>query len=97
MADVTTSENFLCYIFFSSSKNTNKPLYQAKPQVTCTSSIGCFFFLQDKVSKIHQYFVVVFNKIIIPLALAVYEMIIVTRPISSFILFSEGTVTNPAF
>ena len=50
-----------------------KPLYHAREVAT----IYCFLVVLEKeISKAYQYFLIVFNKTIIPLALVGYEMII---------------------
>ena len=47
-----------------------EPLYHGQEKATIK------LFLQSEISKIQQYFLIVFNKTIIPLALVGYEMII---------------------
>ena len=57
----------------------------AKPEVTCTSSFCCFFFLQNKVSTlifIDIYWLFLIKKIIL-LAIVGYEMIIANSALRS--------------
>ena len=50
-----------------------EPLYHAQEVAT----INCFLVaLENEISKAYQYYLIVFNKTIIPLALVGYEMII---------------------
>ena len=50
-----------------------EPLYHAREIAT----INCFLVaLENEISKAYQYYLIVFNKTIIPLALVGYEMII---------------------
>ena len=51
-----------------------EPLYHARETATIKLSSGCFF--QSPLSKIQQYVLVGLNKIIIPLWLVGYEMIV---------------------
>ena len=49
-----------------------EPLYHAREVAT----INCFLVAKKETSKAFQYYLIVFNKTIIPLALVGYEMII---------------------
>ena len=50
-----------------------EPLYHAREEAT----INCFLVaLENEISKAYQYYLIGFNKTIIPLALVGYEMII---------------------
>ena len=68
-----------------------EPLYHAREVAT----INCFLVaLEKEISKAYQYYLIVFNKTIIPLALLGYDMIIANSALAIYNLISNARSWN---